>query len=75
MSEAPPTPFRHEKRSTGLIMNMQMTFFHKIILTIIAAFAFASLIEFYKTFVDGADQAVNSGLEHRMGSGSYRPRQ
>ncbi len=54
---------------------MNMTFLHKIILTIIAAFAFASLIEFYKMFVDGADRAVNSGLENRMGSGAYRPRQ
>lgn len=53
-------------------MNMQITFFHKIILTIVAAFAFASLIEFYKIFVDGADRAVNSGLEHRMGSGNSR---
>lgn len=46
-----------------------MSFSHKFILTIIAAFAFASLIEFYKTFVDGANDAVNAGMEHRMGGG------
>jgi hypothetical protein len=56
-------------------MHMNMTFFHKLILTVIAACAFASLIEFYKTFVDGADKAVNSGLEYRMGNGMPRHRQ
>jgi hypothetical protein len=43
---------------------MSMTFLQKIALTIVAAFAFACLIEFYKQFVQGADDAIN---------GAYRP--
>ena len=43
---------------------MQDGFFQKVVLcAIIAAFA-AGLIEFYRTFVDGADQALNGAHPH-----------
>ncbi len=38
---------------------MQETFLKKLMLSLIAGAAFAGLIEFYKTFIDGADQALN----------------
>ena len=46
---------------------MRATFFQKVILTLLAGFAFACLIEFYKTFVTGADRAVNGGYHNRVG--------
>ena len=48
-------------------MNFNMTFTHKVILVLVAAFAAACLIQFYKTFVEGADQAVNDGYRTRGG--------
>ncbi len=44
---------------------MRMTFTHKVIICLIAGFAAASLIEFYKVFVDGADDAINGGYRNR----------
>jgi hypothetical protein len=44
-----------------------MTFTHKVFLVLLAAFAFACLIEFYKNFIDGADRAVNDGYRMRGG--------
>lgn len=44
---------------------MRMTFTHKIIICLILGFAAASLIEFYKVFVDGADDAINGGYRNR----------
>lgn len=38
---------------------MQETFLKKVVLSMIVAAAFAGLIEFYKTFIVGADQALN----------------
>jgi hypothetical protein len=51
---------------------MRMTFFHKVILTILAGAAMASLIEFYKNFIEGADRAINAGYEHRTGMPAKR---
>lgn len=44
---------------------MHTTFMHKVILTVIAGFLAASLIEFYKHFVEGADRAINEGYRNR----------
>ena len=38
---------------------MQETFLKKVVLSVVAAAAMAGLIEFYKTFIEGADQALN----------------
>ncbi len=38
---------------------MQDGFFQKLTLSVIVAASLAGLIEFYKTFVEGADQALN----------------
>lgn len=46
---------------------MHATFFQKLLLTMIAAFAFACLIQFYKTFIIGADQAINGGYKSSHG--------
>lgn len=48
-------------------MNLHMTFMHKVIVTLVAAFAFACLIQFYKNFIDGADKAINDGYRTRGG--------
>jgi hypothetical protein len=44
---------------------MQATFLQKVILCAIAGFLAASLIEWGKTFIEGADQALNSGYQQR----------
>ena len=38
---------------------MQATFFQKLLLSVIAGAVFGGLVEFYKTFIEGADQALN----------------
>lgn len=38
---------------------MQETFLKKLVLSLIVAASLAGLIEFYKTFIEGADQALN----------------
>ena len=38
---------------------MQDGFFQKLMLSIIVAAVMAGLVEFYKTFIQGADQALN----------------
>ena len=38
---------------------MQDGFFQKVVLSLIVAALMAGLVEFYKTFVEGADQALN----------------
>lgn len=43
---------------------MQETFLKKLVLSLIVAAAFAGVIEFYKTFVVGADQALNGKHPH-----------
>jgi len=52
---------------------MEHTFFHKLIIAIVAGFLVASLFQFYKTFIIGADEAVNKGYSERYGvAGSER---
>ena len=38
---------------------MQDGFFQKLTLSVIVAASLAGLVEFYKTFVEGADKALN----------------
>lgn len=38
---------------------IQSTFFQKLILSLIAGAVFGGLVEFYKTFIEGADDALN----------------
>ena len=45
---------------------MQDGFFQKLTLCIIVAASLAGLIEFYKTFVEGADQALNGHRKVHM---------
>jgi hypothetical protein len=44
---------------------MQTGFMGKIVLVIIAGFAMACLIQFYRTFIQGADEALQSGMKNR----------
>jgi TM2 domain-containing membrane protein YozV len=43
---------------------MQATFMQKVILCALAGFLAASLIEWGKVFVEGADDALNKGYQH-----------
>ncbi len=45
---------------------------HRVILTVLAGFVAAGLIEFYKTFVTGADDAINGGYSNRTGISSHK---
>jgi len=44
---------------------MHSTFFQKVIICAIAGFLAASLLEWAKTFIEGADEALNKGYKHR----------
>ncbi len=44
---------------------MQATFYQKVIICIVAAFLAASLVQWGKVFVTGADDALNAGYKHR----------
>jgi hypothetical protein len=44
---------------------MQATFFQKVIICMIAAFLAAGLFEWGKMFIEGADDALNKGYQHR----------
>ena len=37
----------------------QATFFQKLVLSLVAGAVFGGLVEFYKTFITGADDALN----------------
>ena len=41
------------------------TFFQKVILCALAGFLAASILEWAKVFVEGADDALNKGYKHR----------
>jgi hypothetical protein len=49
---------------------MHATFFQKIILTLIAGFFAACLVEFYKNIIIAGDQSVNGGFNNRGGISS-----
>lgn len=44
---------------------MQATFLQKVIICLFAAFLAASLLQWGKVFVEGADDALNKGYKHR----------
>ena len=44
---------------------MHATFFQKVILCAIAGFFAASVLQWAKVFVEGADDALNKGYKHR----------
>jgi hypothetical protein len=44
-----------------------LTFFHKVVLCIVAGACAAGLFEYYKKFIIGADQAVNGGYKQNYG--------
>jgi hypothetical protein len=44
---------------------VHLTFFRKVILCAIAAFLASALIQWTKIFVEGADDALNKGYQHR----------
>lgn len=52
---------------------MHATFFQKVILCAIGGFLAASLIEWGKTFVEGADDALNKGYQHHAVIGPSKP--
>jgi hypothetical protein len=52
---------------------MQSTFLQKVIICALAGFVAASLIEWGKVFVEGADKALNEGYQHRTVIGPTKP--
>ena len=52
---------------------MQATFFQKVILCAFAGLLAAGLIEWAKTFVEGADDALNKGYQHHAVMGPGQP--
>jgi len=51
--------------SCALKEPMQATFIQKVILCAVAGFAAACLFQWGKVFVEGADDALNKGYQHR----------
>jgi hypothetical protein len=52
---------------------MQHSFIHKLLIAVVAGFLVAGLIQFYKNFIAGADEAINQGYNQRYGiSGAGR---
>jgi hypothetical protein len=51
---------------------MQATFWQKLLLSIIAGFFAACLVQFYKNFIQGADDAINKGYQNRAGISTSR---
>jgi hypothetical protein len=49
------------------------TFLQKVIICMIAGFLAAALIEWGKTFVTGADEALNGGYKHRTEENGRHP--
>ena len=50
---------------TAVKRAVQATFFQKVIICAVAGFLAASLIQWAKVFVEGADDALNKGYKHR----------
>ncbi len=47
------------------VVKMHASFFQKVILCAIAGFLAASVLQWAKVFVEGADDALNKGYKHR----------
>jgi hypothetical protein len=52
---------------------VQATFFQKVILCAFAGLLAAGLIEWARTFVEGADNALNKGYQHHAVMGPGQP--
>lgn len=44
---------------------MQATFFHKLILSLVIGASLGGMVEWYKVFVSGADDALNGGHRNK----------
>jgi hypothetical protein len=51
--------------ATAFKNRVHATFFQKVIICAFAGFLAASLVEWAKVFVEGADDALNKGYKHR----------
>jgi hypothetical protein len=49
----------------ALKIDVHATFFQKVILCAVAGFLAASVFEWARVFVEGADDALNKGYKHR----------
>jgi hypothetical protein len=49
------------------------TFIHKVFICMFAAFLAASLVQWAKVFVEGADDALNKGYKHHAVMGPDKP--
>lgn len=60
---------RHFDELAGTLIatknGVHATFFQKVLICAFAAFLAASLVEWAKVFVEGADDALNKGYKHR----------
>ena len=52
---------------------MHATFLQKVLICMVAGFLAAGLIEWGKTFITGADDALNSGYQRRTEDIGARP--
>lgn len=52
---------------------MHATFIQKVLICAFAGFLAASLVEWGKVFVEGADDALNKGYKHRAVIDSGKP--
>ncbi len=52
---------------------MHATFLQKVIICAFAGFLAASLIQWAKVFVEGADDALNKGYKHHSVMGDAKP--
>jgi hypothetical protein len=51
--------------ATALLPSVQATFIQKVLICMFAGFLAASVIQWAKVFVEGADDALNKGYKHR----------
>jgi hypothetical protein len=51
--------------NTAIRIPVHSTFFQKVLICAFAGFLAASLVEWARVFVEGADDALNKGYKHR----------
>jgi hypothetical protein len=56
---------------TAVKIPVHATFFQKVIICAVAGFLAASVIQWAKVFVEGADDALNKGYEHHAVMSSH----
>lgn len=57
--------FRGNGTTLATKIDMHATFFQKVILCALLGFLAASVLQWAKVFVEGADDALNKGYKHR----------